>query len=151
MTSSEKATLRYYSSHAANFVENTSTLDLTDLYQSFLAELKSGAHILDAGCGSGRDAKAFLSRGYRVTAFDASPQMAEITTAITGQECKILSFAEMEFSEAFDGVWACASLLHVPKRQLSNVMRRCVRALRPGGVFYLSLKEGEGERVAEDG
>jgi SAM-dependent methyltransferase len=150
-TPSKRAAGDYYSINAMDFVETTSNLDLAYLYKPFLAELTPGAHILDAGCGSGRDTKAFLAKGYRVTAFDASPLMAEITSSLTGQECKVLSFRQMKFRDGFDGIWACASLLHVPKSEMPDVMHRCVCALRPGGVFYLSLKEGEGERIAEDG
>src|SRR5437879_4481189 len=113
----KRAAADYYSIHATDFVETTSTLDLAHLYKPFLAELAPGARILDAGCGSGRDAKAFLTRGYRVTAFDASPQMAANTSSLTGQECKILSFQQMKFRDEFDGIWACASLLHVPKSE----------------------------------
>lgn len=141
----------FYDSQAQDYCDSTVSLDLSRLHASFLRELRPGSHILDAGCGSGRDAKAFLDQGYRVTAIDASPQLARLATTYTGHICAVLTFQEMQFRAEFDGIWACASLLHVPTREMNNVMPRFVRALKPGGVFYISLKEGDGERNAEDG
>lgn len=143
--------MAFYEKHSQEYYKSTVDVDVRELYEPFLRELPSAGRILDAGCGSGRDTKAFLERGYRVLAIDASPQMAQLATALTGQRCAVLRFQEMEFYEEFDGIWACASLLHVPKSQMPDVMRRFTQALKPGGVFYLSLKEGEEEQVAEDG
>lgn len=150
-TSYDTGTLAYYKRYAREYKESTTKLDLRELYEPFLKEILVGGHILDAGCGAGRDAKAFLEIGYRVTAIDASPEMAQSATDLTGQHCEVLSFQKMEFKERFDGIWACASLLHVPKHEMSNVMHRFIRALKVGGIFYISLKEGEGEGMAEDG
>ena len=151
MKSSCLSTLDFYDTHAQEYCKSTVHLDLHELYEPFLKELSPGAHILDAGCGSGRDTKAFLERGYRVTAIDASPELARLATIFTGHPCENLSFQEMKFREEFDGIWACASLLHVPKSEMNDLMPRFIQALKPGGVFYISLKEGEGDRVAEDG
>lgn len=145
------STLAFYEKQGEQYYESTVGLDIHELYEPFLRELPPGAHILDAGCGSGRDTKAFLDRGYLVTAIDSSAKMAQLATAFTGQRCEVLSFQEMEFRDKFDGVWACASLLHVPKSEIEEVIHRFIRALKSGGIFYLSLKEGEGESIAEDG
>lgn len=150
-TSYDSGTLAFYDKHARDYWESTARLNVNKLYEPFLKKLPSGAHILDAGCGSGRDAKTFLEWGYRVTAIDASPELAKLATAFIGQRCEVLSFQEMNFGEEFDGIWACASVLHVPKREIHDVMGRFSRALKVGGVFYISLKEGEGERIADDG
>jgi SAM-dependent methyltransferase len=144
-------TINYYDAHAKEYCDLTQHLDLSTFYAHFLAELPRAAHILDAGCGSGRDTKIFLDRGYRVTAIDASSELARLAAEYTNQPCEVLRFQEMEFREEFDGVWACASLLHIPKHEMYDVIPRFIRALKPGGIFYLSLKEGEGERMAEDG
>ncbi len=149
--SSESGTTLFYDSHAQDYCESTVHLDLHEFHEPFVKELRPGSHILDAGCGSGRDSKEFLKRGYRVTAIDASPQLARLATAYTGQKCEVLAFQEMQFREEFDGIWACASLLHVPPRDIKDVMTRFIQALKPGGVFYISLKEGQGERIADDG
>jgi SAM-dependent methyltransferase len=137
--SSPSSTIAYYDTHAR------------ELYEPFLRHLPPEAHILDAGCGSGRDTKAFLARGYRVTAIDASPILARLATAFTGQHCEVIPFQELTFRKEFDGVWACASLLHIPKGEMHDVIPRFIHALKPGGVIYLSLKEGYGERFAEGG
>lgn len=149
--SNDVGTLAFYEKHAEEYAKSTAGLDLRELYEPFLKELPNGAHILDAGCGSGRDTKAFLERGYRVTAIDASPELARLATVFIGQRCKVLSFQKMNFREEFDGIWACASLLHISKHEMPDVMRRFIQALKVGGIFYISLKRGEGEQVAEDG
>jgi SAM-dependent methyltransferase len=145
------ATVGYYDTHAQEYCEWTSQLDLNEVYERFLKELAPGAHILDAGCGSGRDTKVFLARGYRVTAIEASTELARLATAFTHHPCEILFFQDMVFQDEFDGIWACASLLHIPKSDVEDVVARFVRALKSGGISYISLKEGDGERVAEDG
>jgi len=150
-TSYDPRTLAFYEEHAQEFCESTAFLDLRKLHERFLKVLPPGGRILDAGCGSGRDTRAFVARGYGVTAMDASPQMARLAAAFTGQECQVLSFQEMEFSEEFGGIWVCASLLHIPKHEIANVMTRFIKALKKNGILYISLKEGEGERIAEDG
>lgn len=141
----------YYDTHAKTYMDSTVHLDLSDLYDRFLNELAPGSHILDAGCGSGRDTKAFLDRGHRVTAIDASRELAKLAEAFTSHHCEVLRFQNMEFREQFDGIWACASLLHIPKVEITEVIPRFIRALKQRGIFYVSLKEGEGERIAEDG
>jgi SAM-dependent methyltransferase len=145
------STIEFYDTHAKEYCEYTVHLDLHGVYERFLRELSPGAHILDAGCGSGRDTKAFSNRDYCVTAIDASPEITRLARTFASQPCGVLRFQDMEFREEFDGIWACASLLHVPKDEMPDVMVRFIQALRPTGILYLSLKEGEGERIAGDG
>src|SRR4029079_479759 len=104
----------FYRANAQSFFERTAYLEGGEMYAPFLARLPVGAQILDAGCGSGRDTKAFAERGYAVTAFDATPEMAELARAFSGQPERVLRFQEMNYQEEFGGIWACASLLHVP-------------------------------------
>jgi SAM-dependent methyltransferase len=122
---------------------------MREVYAPFLAELPPQGRILDAGCGSGRDSLAFLKMGYSVVSMDASVEMVKAAETLTGQEVPLLRFDEITFSEEFDGIWACASLLHVARQDLSPVLGRLVRALRPGGVLYMSFKLGEAERLEE--
>jgi 2-polyprenyl-3-methyl-5-hydroxy-6-metoxy-1,4-benzoquinol methylase len=150
-TSPGAAEIDYYDSHADEYCRLTVGLDMSRVYERFLSELMPGSHILDAGCGSGRDTRAFLQRGYFVTAFDRSPRIAQLASIHSGQQCSVLQFQEMRFRQEFDGVWACASLLHVPKCEMKDVLRRFVNALKPGGLMYVSFIEGEGERVSPDG
>src|SRR5713101_809313 len=97
-------TLAFYENHSQEYYKSTVDVDMHELYGPFLSELPPAGRILDAGCGSGRDTKAFLERGYRVFAIDASPKMAQLATALTGQSCEVLCFQEMEFQEEFDGI-----------------------------------------------
>jgi SAM-dependent methyltransferase len=144
-------TLDYYNTNAEGFRDRTKHLALALEYDAFLARLPDRAHILDAGCGPGRDAKYFLSRGYRVTAIDASSAMVALATAATGLPVRLLPFQQLDFDGEFDGVWTMASLLHVPTSDIDDVVRRLTRALKPRGVWYMSVKIGNGERRNPDG
>jgi 2-polyprenyl-3-methyl-5-hydroxy-6-metoxy-1,4-benzoquinol methylase len=142
-------TLSYYEANAERFFESTRGVDMNSIYEPFLSLLQPGAHVLDAGCGSGRDSRAFLERGYEVTALDASEAMAKLASRHIGRSVLQMSFDEVRFRECFDGVWACASLLHVPKRESPIVLERLGIALKTGGVMYASFKYGEGESVRD--
>lgn len=142
-------TLKYYQDNAQTFFDGTVNVDMSSLYETFTQHLAPGARVLDAGCGSGRDAKAFQEMGYQVEAFDASPAMVELAREHTGLPVKVMSFADVDWKEEFDGIWCCASLLHVPAVELPGVMRRLADALKPGGVWYVSFKYGDGEREVD--
>lgn len=142
-------TLKYYQQHADRFFTSTVSVDMSSLYQPFVAALPDGATVLDAGCGSGRDSKAFAGMGYRVEAFDASAQMVTLATAFTGLDVQEKRFDQLEAVARYDGIWCCASLLHVSQAELPEVMRRLAQALKPGGVWYVSFKYGDSERVQE--
>lgn len=139
-------TIDYYDIHAAAFFAETRDVDMEPLYARFLAYVQPGGRLLDAGCGSGRDTRAFLERGYAVTAFDASPTLATLASAHCGIEVEIRRFQDLDWSETFDGIWACASLLHVPLAELPEAVQRLAQALKPAGVLYASFKYGSGER-----
>ncbi|AUU83868.1 class I SAM-dependent methyltransferase [Leclercia sp. LSNIH1] len=142
-------TLKYYQDNAQTFFDGTVNVDMSSLYETFTKYLAPGARVLDAGCGSGRDAKAFLEMGYRVEAFDASSAMVELAREYTGLPVQLMTFADVDWKEEFDGIWCCASLLHVPAVELPEVMRKLADALKPGGVWYVSFKYGEGEREVD--
>lgn len=139
----------YYQQNAQRFFDETVDVDMSAVYQPFLALLKPGARILDAGCGSGRDAKAFSERGYAVDAFDESAELVGRAKEITGKPVEVMRFQELTAVEHYDGIWCCASLLHVPEKELPEVMARLAKALKPGGVWYVSFKYGSGERVKD--
>lgn len=144
------ANLRFYRDHAGEFVRRTSALDMGELHDRFLRRLPRQGRILDAGCGSGRDSVLFLRRGFRVTAVDASPAMVAVARR-AGVRARVLPIQAISYRRAFDGIWACASLLHVPRAEISDVLRRLNRALRPNGVLLVTLKEGKGERIEGEG
>ncbi len=138
-------TIQFYDQNGEKFFSQTKNLDMAYVYEPFLALLPKGALILDAGCGSGRDAKAFSERGYKVTAFDASETLVKLARENTGLDVQQMTFAEMDFEDAFDGIWTCATLLHVPHGEMDGVFQNIIRALKTGGVWYLSFKVGQGE------
>lgn len=105
----------------------------------FLARLQPGAHILDAGCGSGRDARAFLEAGFRITAIDASVELARRASEFIGQPVTVQRFEDLDAVAAYDAIWASASLLHVPREHLPAILDRLWVALRPGGHLYCSF------------
>ena len=136
-------TLEYYNQTAQTFVQGTIDADLSKLHRRFLKLLPIEAHILDLGCGSGRDSKAFLEAGYQVTALDGSAACCKLAEAYIGQPVLCQTFDQLDFDQVFDGVWACASLLHLPYVELPGVFEKIARALRPGGYFYASFKYGD--------
>jgi SAM-dependent methyltransferase len=163
------ANLTYYEQHAKEYASQFDEFDLTGIRQRFLGAVNEKAQtnigkgvagqILDAGCGTGRDSLEFIKQGYEVIAFDPSPAMIrlcnrkirhaaankETELAAKGSRTQELTFDELSFRNEFDGVWAAASLLHVPPQLLSETLKNLFRALRPDGVLFFSLKYGLGE------
>ena len=138
----------YYDENAELFFDATIDVDMAPLYDRFLPRVRAGGCILDAGCGSGRDTKVFSDRGYSVTAFDGSLEMVRMAMEHAQQAVEHLTFLEMDYQALFDGIWASASLLHVPDKDWVEVLERFGNALKPGGVWYLSFKMGEEAREA---
>ena len=120
---------------------------MSALYAEFLPHEKQYGHILDAGCGSARDAAYFKNQGFTVSAFDASPALAKLASNYLQQPVEIKTFQELECVNKYDGIWCCASLLHVPKAELPQVFLKLQKALKPYGVLYVSFKYGTQERV----
>lgn len=135
----------YYNQNSKQFYENTISTDMKQIYSEFLQFIKQGDHILDCGCGSGRDSLFFKQQGYRVTALDGSEEMVKLSSRLIEQPVLHLRFQEMNFYEEFEAVWACASLLHVNDREIDDVLERIVRSLKRDGVFYASFKYGDKE------
>lgn len=144
--------VRYYSEHADEFIASTRAVDMSDARKRFMEALPLviAPRILDAGSGSGRDSQAFRLAGFRVEAFDASPEMVEATRAFADVPTQLMRFEEFHWDHEFEGIWACASLLHVAADDLSFVLDRLATQLVADGVIYLSFKVGTGERMKDD-
>lgn len=141
-------TLNYYNQCAEAYNETTLNIEFDSKREMLLKYLQPNAHILDLGCGSGRDSKGFLQNGYKVTAVDGSKELCKIASKNIGQDVICQLFNELDAVNEFDGVWACASLLHLPTNELKQTLKRVEKALKKDGYFYASFKYGdfEGER-----
>ncbi|MDO6634855.1 class I SAM-dependent methyltransferase [Pseudoalteromonas carrageenovora] len=140
-------TLNYYNENAQTFSDSTLNVDMSALYREFLPYVVQNGYVLDAGCGSARDAAYFKSQGFSVSAFDASPALTKLASNYLQQPVAVKTFQELECVNKYDGIWCCASLLHVPKAELPQVFLNLQNALKPNGVLYVSFKYGTQERV----
>lgn len=140
----------YYNENADDFYNATCGVDLSDIYKKFEKYLSQKAHILDAGCGSGRDSKYFLSKGYEVTAIDASREMAVRAKVLTGLDVREMYFQDIKDVEVYDAIWTCASLLHVPKKDIHEVLQTLINSLKVSGIWYMSFKHGDTEREKDN-
>lgn len=138
----------FYDANAQAFFDRSVDADMARGHEEFVALVRPGGRVLDAGCGSGRDALAFARMGFQVTAMEASPALAELARAHTGLPIEVMTFDQVTWRDRFDGVWACASLLHVPRTELAAAVGRLRDALVPGGILWMSFKYGTEERQA---
>ena len=138
-------TVQYYEENAENFVSGTIHADMNEARHRFLKLLPQGARILDFGCGSGRDTKAFLEQGYKVDAVDGSWELCRQASEYTGIPVRQMLFQDLDIYNYYDGIWACASILHLSRMELADVLRRITSALKPDGILYASFKYGSFE------
>jgi len=138
-------TLSYYDANAQAFTNSTRDVEFSAMRERFTSLLDPGARILDLGCGSGRDTKAFHDAGFDVTATDGSAELCRTASEFCGIPVRHELFQSLHDVNAYDGVWACSSILHLPKDQLANVLRHIDRALKPRGIVYTSFKHGDFE------
>lgn len=139
-------TIDYYNQNADQFVASTLHVAMGELYQPFINHLPDNAIILDLGCGSGRDSLAFNKLDYQVEAIDFSEELVAKAKELTGINVRQQSFYELDEQDKYDGIWACASLLHCDRENLAEVMRRILKALKINGVLYMSFKYGDSDR-----
>ena len=141
-------TTDYYNSYAQDFIDGTVNVDTGNLRERFLKYVPTGGFVLDLGCGSGRDSKCFKDAGYKVAAIDASQELCIKASEYAGIDVRCMRFEELDDVGKYDGIFACASLLHVPEGELPGILDRINTALKPQGVLYASFKYGDfaGER-----
>ena len=141
-------TLSYYNENAQEFTQGTLNVDFSYTQNKFIDKLSDGAKILDFGCGSGRDTKYFLEKGYDVDAIDGSEELCKIASEYTGVAVKHMYFQELNEVGKYDAIWACSSILHLSYEELLDVIRKMKAALKENGLIYTSFKYGEfeGER-----
>ncbi len=142
-------TLEYYNKNAKIYCEQTLIGNLQENYNKFLEHLQSNAYILDFGCGSGRDSKYFLDNGYNVKAIDGSIEMCKLASKYINQEVTCMKFEELNDINTYDGIWACSSILHIEKENLSDILIKMINSLKVNGVIYTSFKIGVGYEIKE--
>ena len=140
-------TIEYYNQNAEQFVRGTISVDFAATQERFLAKLSAGACILDFGCGSGRDTKYFLNKGYLVEATDGSEELCKLASDYTGVEVRHMLFQDLQEVDKYDAIWACSSILHLPYADLVDVMKKMVIALKDNGLIYTSFKYGTFEGI----
>jgi len=145
MKNLNKETINWYNKNAEDYFKETNILPMKDKYPQFLQYIPQGGKILDAGCGSGRDAKYFYDMGYHITAFDASEELGKLARKKTGLNIINTTFADFTSEETFDGIWASASLLHVPKKEFDASFSNLIKHLKKDGILYASMKYGNNE------
>lgn len=139
----DDATIGFYGLEADAYTSRSAPA--ADRLRRFVARLPGGGTILELGCGAGRDSEAMTKLGFDVTPTDGTPAMAAAAARRLGRPVKVLLFGDIEGHQLYDGVWANACLLHVPRTDLPGIIARIQTALRPGGVFYASYKAGTAE------
>ena len=138
-------TLDYYNENATAFVEGTKDVDFKQTQDRFIQKLNDNSKILDFGCGSGRDSKYFMEKGFIVDAVDGSKEICKIASEYLGIEVKQMLFQQLNAKEEYDGIWACSSILHLTYDELIDVIFNMMEALKQNGIIYTSFKYGEFE------
>jgi SAM-dependent methyltransferase len=144
MPARDSATLGFYAEEAEIYAGREREADLARI-ERFARLLPAGGQVLELGCGGGQDSAALLARGFDVTPTDGSPELAAQAALRLGRPVSVLLFEDLVASAAYDGVWANACLLHVPRAALPAIIAKVHAALRPGAAFYASFKAGEAE------
>ncbi|WID95767.1 class I SAM-dependent methyltransferase [Bosea vestrisii] len=144
MSGDDRATLDFYANEAEIYAGRARELGQARL-QRFAELVPAGGKVLELGCGGGQDSEALLALGLDVSPTDGSPELAAQAEKRLGRPVSVLLFEDLTAEAAFDGIWANACLLHVPRPALPGILAGVHRALRPGGAFYASFKAGEAE------
>jgi cyclopropane fatty-acyl-phospholipid synthase-like methyltransferase len=142
-------TIEYYNKNAKEYVERTISVDMSPTYKYFLKHLNPGDHICDLGCGSGRDSKYFSSKGFSITSIDGSYEMCKLASNLLARKVLHLNFNEINFKDEFDAIWACSSLLHIQKSELTKIFRKLVLATKNNSIIYTCFKYGESEEITD--
>ncbi|MFO7889057.1 MAG: methyltransferase domain-containing protein [bacterium] len=144
-------TKNYYENSSNKYFKETVNNLMDSTLEKFIQFLPENGRILDLGCGSGRDSKYFMNRGFQVVALDYSANIAELASKHIGQDVINKKMEDINYQNEFDGIWACASLLHFTPRQLEVVLNKIINALQPGGILFTSFKEGKSISLDEKG
>lgn len=149
----ENTTINYYNQNAKKYSDSTFNLDVSEATRLFALSLEPKAKILDVGCGSGRDSKFFMSKGFDVVSIDASEELAAVASKNLQKEVLVVDLKDLKIKDTFDAIWCQASLLHLYKDELPLAIKNCVQALKvdKAGLLFASFKKGDGCGADENG
>ncbi|MDE6661071.1 MAG: class I SAM-dependent methyltransferase [Anaeroplasmataceae bacterium] len=140
----------FYGIHSKGYIEATEHCDMSFQYHLFEEQLDKNAHcILDLGFGSGRDL-LYFSKKYEVYGIDITEEFCNHAKELGLKNISKMRAQDLKFKNLFDGIWACASLLHIPSLELAEVFKRCHRALKENGILYCSFKYGNFEGIRNE-
>ncbi|MBR0267454.1 MAG: class I SAM-dependent methyltransferase [Clostridia bacterium] len=143
----KETTLHYYDVDPDRYIRTALQADMSETRSRFTKHLPAHAQILDFGCGSGRDTKAFLEERFQVEAIDGSEELCKKASAYTGIQVEQMLFNDLNETDKYDGIWANATLLHLPKAELKDVLQKLEKALKPNGILFASFKYGTFEGI----
>lgn len=141
----------YYEINAKRYAAETFSADMSEQYQRFLPLLREQAKILDVGSGSGRDACYFQKQGYQVTALEPSKNLCKEIVEVFSGEVVCSDIQNYQPDKRFDGIWACASLLHLQEKEVLSFFEKIDLYLNDEGIVYISGKNGIPTEKAVDG
>ena len=137
----------FYNLNARIYFNKTVNNNLEEIYEPFLSQVPNDGRILDLGCGSGRDSKYFNEKGYQVIGVDGSIELVNLANKYTGLDILCSEYKDLNLKpSSFDGIWCCASLLHLSRNELPSILIKLKTWLKANGVLYASFKYGDKER-----
>lgn len=143
-------TINYYNKNAKEYFENTIKGNMQLSYNKFLENIPKGGYILDFGCGGGRDSKYFLNNEYKIKAIDGSKELCLLAEQYLNHSVENSSFSELDDKNIFDGIWCCASILHLEENKFIEILKKMIEALKIEGIMYISFKDGIGEEIVNE-
>lgn len=143
---SDTETLEVYNAQVDAYADMVTQENPGGHLKRFAAALPSNGRVLDIGCGPGNSAAYFKDQGLDSEAWDASSEMVRIAKELYGLDVKLATFNALTAQAHYDGIWANFSLLHAKKDDFFGHLRQIHKALKPGGLFHIGMKLGEGER-----
>ena len=142
----DKQTLAVYDDNVETYRRLIDKLPELESISQFTSRLSPGALILDLGCGVGNAAAQMRDQGFSLVCVDGSPKMVKAANDTFSLNATTAFFSDLDAITHYDGIWANFSLLHAPKKDFPTHLKAIHTALKPGGLFFISLKTGEGEK-----
>ena len=145
------STIQYYNEHAEEYFKETIDINIEDFRKKFISLLPKNAKIIDIGCGSGRDVKAFSEMGYNAIGLDIAENLSATAKQHLNIDIIYENMINWKSSEPFDGMWCCGSLLHLHDDELQSFLQNLKYNLKQDGIIFVSVKEGIPTGINKDG